>query len=239
MFTGIVEGQGIVVELRLAAGGEGARLELEAPWLVDGLGLGDSVAVNGCCLTVTELTGSGFAADVVAETLRRTALGRLAAGGRVNLEQPVAAGGRLGGHLVQGHVDGLGRVLDRTLVGSGPEGSGEPRGGAPASPEGSGEPRGGAPASVEMRFGIDPDLARYVVVKGSIAVDGVSLTVAGVGPDWFSVALVPRTLAVTTLGTRRPGDQVQLEVDVLAKYVERLLEPWTHPQPEQAGGRRA
>ncbi|HEV8651556.1 MAG TPA: riboflavin synthase [Actinomycetes bacterium] len=225
MFTGIVEGQGIVVELRLAAGGEGARLELEAPWLVDGLGLGDSVAVNGCCLTVTELTGSGFAADVVAETLRRTALGRLAAGGRVNLEQPVAAGGRLGGHLVQGHVDGLGRVLDRTLVGSGPEGSGEPR--------------GGAPASVEMRFGIDPDLARYVVVKGSIAVDGVSLTVAGVGPDWFSVALVPRTLAVTTLGTRRPGDQVQLEVDVLAKYVERLLEPWTHPQPEQAGGRRA
>ena len=239
MFTGIVEGQGIVVELRLAAGSEGARLELEAPWLVDGLGLGDSVAVNGCCLTVTELTGSGFAADVVAETLRRTALGRLAAGGRVNLEQPVAAGGRLGGHLVQGHVDGLGRVLDRTLVGSGPEGSGEPRGGAPASPEGSGEPRGGAPASVEMRFGIDPDLARYVVVKGSIAVDGVSLTVAGVGPDWFSVALVPRTLAVTTLGTRRPGDQVQLEVDVLAKYVERLLEPWTHPQPEQAGGRRA
>ena len=226
MFTGIVQGQGTVVALRVAAGGRGARLEVEAPWLADGLGLGDSVAVNGCCLTVTELTGSGFAADVVAETLRRTALGRLAAGERVNLEQPVAAGGRLGGHLVQGHVDGLGRVLDRTPVGDGPEGSG------------SGEPQGGAPVSVEVRFGIDPALARYVVVKGSIAVDGVSLTVAGVGPDWFSVALVPHTLAVTTLGIRRPGDEVQLEVDVLAKYVERLLEPWTHPQPEQAGGRR-
>jgi len=254
MFTGIVQGQGTVVALRVAAGGRGARLEVEAPWLADGLGLGDSVAVNGCCLTVTELTGSGFAADVVAETLRRTALGRLAAGERVNLEQPVAAGGRLGGHLVQGHVDGLGRVLDRTPVGDGPEGSGsgepqggapvsvegsgEPQGGAPVSVEGSGEPQGGAPVSVEVRFGIDPALARYVVVKGSIAVDGVSLTVAGVGPDWFSVALVPHTLAVTTLGIRRPGDEVQLEVDVLAKYVERLLEPWTHPQPEQAGGRR-
>jgi len=213
MFTGIVQGQGTVVALRVAAGGGGARLEVEAPGLVDGLGLGDSVAVNGCCLTVTGLTGSGFAADVVAETLRRTALGRLTAGERVNLEQPVAAGGRLGGHLVQGHVDGLGRVLDRTPVGQGPG------------------------ASLEVRFGIDPALSRYVVVKGSVAVDGVSLTVTGVGPDWFSVALVPHTLAVTTLGTRQQGDEVQLEVDVLAKYVERLLEPWAHPQPEQAGGR--
>jgi len=213
MFTGIVQGQGTVVALRVAAGGGGARLEVEAPGLVDGLGLGDSVAVNGCCLTVTGLTGSGFAAEVVAETLRRTALGRLTAGERVNLEQPVAAGGRLGGHLVQGHVDGLGRVLDRTPVGQGPG------------------------ASLEVRFGIDPALSRYVVVKGSVAVDGVSLTVTGVGPDWFSVALVPHTLAVTTLGTRQQGDEVQLEVDVLAKYVERLLEPWAHPQPEQAGGR--
>src|SRR6266508_158777 len=213
MFTGIVQGQGTVVALRVAAGGGGARLEVEAPGLVDGLGLGDSVAVNGCCLTVTGLTGSGFAAEVVAETLRRTALGRLTAGERVNLEQPVAAGGRLGGHLVQGHVDGLGQVLDRTPVGQGPE------------------------ASLEVRLGLDPALSRYVVVKGSIAVDGVSLTVTGVGPDWFSVALVPHTLAVTTLGTRQQGDEVQLEVDVLAKYVERLLEPWAHPQPEQAGGR--
>jgi riboflavin synthase len=210
MFTGIVQGQGTVTELRLDPGGAGAHLVVQAPWLAGDLGRGDSLAVNGCCLTVTELTGSGFAADVVAETLRRTALGRLVAGERVNLEQPVAASGRLGGHLVQGHVDGLGRVLERTPVGDGEE----------------------------VRFWIDPALARYVVVKGSIAVDGVSLTVAGVGPDWFSVALVPHTLAVTTLGTRRRGDVVQLEVDVLAKYVERLLEPWTHRQPEQTGGRR-
>jgi riboflavin synthase len=224
MFTGIVQGQGTVAELRLDPGGAGAHLVVQAPWLAGDLGRGDSVAVNGCCLTVTEPTGSGFAADVVAETLRRTALGRLVAGERVNLEQPVAASGRLGGHLVQGHVDGLGRVLERTPVGDGPEGSGEPP--------------GGAPVSEEVRFGIDPALARYVVVKGSIAVDGVSLTVSGVGPDWFSVALVPHTLAVTTLGTRRSGDVVQLEVDVLAKYVERLLEPWTRRQPEQTGGRR-
>jgi len=238
MFTGIVQGQGTVTTLRVAGDGDGARLEVAAPWLVGGLDLGDSVAVNGCCLTVTKLTGAGFAADVVAETLRRTALGRLTAGERVNLEQPVAVGGRLGGHLVQGHVDGLGRVLDRTPVGGRPEGSGEPQGGAPESPEGSGEPQGGAPESVELRLGIDPALARYVVVKGSVALDGVSLTVTAVGPDWFSVALVPHTLAVTTLGARLPGDEVQLEVDVLAKYVERLLAPWTHPQAEQAGGRR-
>jgi riboflavin synthase len=197
MFTGIVEGQGTVLEATATAGG--GHLAVRAPWPAGELAVGDSVAVNGCCLTVTGATGSGFAADVVAETLRRTALGRLRPGDRVNLERPVAPGGRLGGHLVQGHVDGLGRVLER-------------------APEGQG---------VLLRLAIDPSLARYVVVKGSIAVDGVSLTVAGVGADWFTVALVPHTLAVTTLGGRRPGDEVQLEVDVLAKYVERLLEPWT------------
>ncbi len=208
MFTGIVEAQGTVLE---SPGGARARLAVDVPWPAGGLAVGDSVAVNGCCLTVTEFTRSGFAADVVAETLRRTALGRLAPGDRVNLERPVAADGRLGGHLVQGHVDGLGRVLERT-----------------PAPGGGGE---------EVRVAIAPELARYVVVKGSIAVDGVSLTVAGVGPDWFSVALVPHTLAVTTLGARRQGDEVQLEVDVLAKYVERLLEPWTGHRACMAGGR--
>jgi riboflavin synthase len=215
MFTGIVEGQGTVAELRAAADGSAAALRIDAPWLAGQLSTGDSVAVNGCCVTVTATTGAGFAADLVAETLRRTALGGLRQGEPVNLERPLAADGRLGGHVVQGHVDGVGRVLARDPVGDG----------------------------VELRVGLDEALARYVVVKGSIAVDGVSLTVmsmstgeantappdppGGPGPDrpWFSVALVPHTLAVTTLGRRQPGDAVQLEVDVLAKYVERLLGP--------------
>jgi riboflavin synthase len=197
MFTGIVEGQGTVAELRAGADGSGAALRIDAPWLAGQLSTGDSVAVNGCCVTVTATTGAGFAADLVAETLRRTALGGLRQGEPVNLERPLAADGRLGGHVVQGHVDGVGRVLARDPVGDG----------------------------VELRVGLDQALARYVVVKGSIAVDGVSLTVTGTGPDWFSVALVPHTLAVTTLGRRQPGDAVQLEVDVLAKYVERLLGP--------------
>jgi riboflavin synthase len=205
MFTGIIEGQGTVAGLRVAADGRAAELRVDAPWLDGGLAVGDSVAVNGCCLTVTRAGSGGFAADLVAETLRRTALGRLRPGEAVNLERPLAADGRLGGHVVQGHVDGLGRVLARDRVGEG----------------------------AELRVGIDRELARYVVVKGSIAVDGVSLTVAGAGDDWFSVALVPHTLAVTTLGGREPGDQVQLEVDVLAKYVERLLGPLL---PAAAGG---
>ena len=199
MFTGIVEGTGTVAALAAAADGSGARLEVEAPWLADELRLGESVAVNGCCVTVAEVTAARFAADLVAETLRRTALGGLTAGARVNLERPMALGGRLGGHLVQGHVDGVARVLDRTPVGDGEE----------------------------VRIELPQDLDRYVVEKGSIAVDGVSLTVAGVGPGWFAVALVPHTLEVTTLGRRRPGDPVQLEVDVVAKYVERLVQPWT------------
>jgi riboflavin synthase len=195
MFTGIVEGTGTVAALAVAAGGGGARLEVEAPFLAGDLRPGESVAVNGCCLTVAEPTPGGFAADLVAETLRRTALGGLAAGAAVNLERPMALGGRLGGHLVQGHVDGVARVLERTPVGDGEE----------------------------VRVELPPGLERYVVEKGSIAVDGVSLTVAGVGPGWFAVALVPHTLEVTTLGRRRPGDPVQLEVDVIAKYVERLV----------------
>jgi riboflavin synthase len=199
MFTGIVEGTGTVAALAAAADASGARLEVDAPWLAGRLEVGESVAVNGCCVTVAEATAAGFAADLVAETLRRTALGGLGAGVRVNLERPMALGGRLGGHLVQGHVDGVARVLDRVPVGDGEE----------------------------VRVELPPALERYVVEKGSVAVDGVSLTVAGVGPGWFAVALVPHTLEVTTLGERRPGDLVQLEVDVVAKYVERLVQPWT------------
>ena len=199
MFTGIVEGTGSVAGLAAAADGSGARLVVAAPWLAGQLQLGESVAVNGCCVTVAEATAAGFAADLVAETLRRTALGGLAAGARVNLERPLALGGRLGGHLVQGHVDGVAKVLERVPVGDGEE----------------------------VRVELPEPLQRYVVEKGSVAVDGVSLTVAGVGPGWFAVALVPHTLEVTTLGDRRPGDPVQLEVDVVAKYVERLVAPWT------------
>lgn len=208
MFTGIVEGMGEVVALAVAPDGGGARLEIQASWLADALRTGESVAVNGCCLTVAEPTAAGFAADLVAETLRRTALGGLAPGATVNLERPLALGGRLGGHLVQGHVDGVATVLEG------------PQGGPPV-------PEAGARAGTELRIELPDALQRYVVEKGSIAVDGVSLTVAGVGPGWFSVALVPHTLEVTTLGRRRPGDQVQLEVDVVAKYVERLVGPWT------------
>jgi riboflavin synthase len=201
MFTGIVEGTGTVVAMNRPGGdGGAARLEVEAPWLAGDLAVGDSVAVDGCCLTVVARTAGGFAADLVAETLRRTALGRLAAGARVNLERPLALGGRLGGHLVQGHVDGVGRVLERR----------------PALEGGD-----------QVRVELPDDLARYVVEKGSIAVDGVSLTVAGVGQGWFAVALVPHTLATTTLGERAPGDPVHLEVDVVAKYVERLVQPWS------------
>ena len=198
MFTGLVEGQGTVAALEaLGADGAAMRLRVSAPWLA-GLAEGDSVAVNGCCLTVTTLAGDGFGADLVGETLARTALGRLAPGDPVNLERPLAAGDRLGGHLVQGHVDGLGEVIE-------------------LSPSGDG---------TLLRVRLEEALARYVVAKGSIAVDGVSLTVAGLGPDWFAVVLVPHTLAVTTLGRRRTGDPVQLEVDVLAKYVERLAAPY-------------
>jgi riboflavin synthase len=195
MFTGIIEGTGTVAALAAAADASGARLEVEASWLAGQLGLGESVAVNGCCLTVAEPTPAGFAADLVAETLRRTALGGLEAGDRVNLERPLPLGGRLGGHLVQGHVDGVATVLDRTAVGEGEE----------------------------VRIELPADLERYVVEKGSIAVDGVSLTVAATGPGWFAVALVPHTLEVTTLGERHPGDPVQLEVDMVAKYIERLV----------------
>jgi riboflavin synthase len=200
MFTGIVEGQGEVLDVAL--GPDGARLGVLAPWL-EGLRVGDSVAVNGCCLTVTAVHPDGFTADVMAESLRRTALGRLQPGDRLNLERPLQVGDRLGGHMVQGHVDGLGRVLDRRRLGEGPDGE----------------------ASEELRIGLDPELARYVVAKGSITINGVSLTVVEAGPDWLTVALIPHTIAVTNLGGLAAGDQVHLEVDVLAKYVERLLEP--------------
>jgi riboflavin synthase len=196
MFTGIVETVGSVAEL--AAGPAGARIVV-AHDLDGDLRIGDSVSVNGCCVTVTHLGDQGFAADLMGETLQRTALGALTAGAPVNLERALTAGSRFGGHIVQGHVDGVGTVTACTPH----------------------------DAWTVMAVTAPGRLAPYLVEKGSVAVDGTSLTVIGVRPDGgevvFEVGLIPHTLAVTVLGRRRPGDAVNLEVDVVAKYVERLL----------------
>jgi riboflavin synthase len=203
VFTGIVEEVGTLLVREDQS--DAARLLIRARTVLDGVALGDSIAVNGVCLTVTDVRPDGedsvWGTDVMAETLARSSLGALSAGDPVNLERAVPARGRLGGHLVQGHVDGVGTVLDR-------------------SP--------GEHWEV-VRIALPPQLARYVVEKGSITVDGVSLTVSAVSaasdPEpWFEVSLIPTTLRETTLGGRAPGDPVNLEVDVIAKYVERLLE---------------
>jgi riboflavin synthase len=171
--------------------------------------LGASIAVNGCCLTVVELRAGAWAADAVTETLDRTSLGALHAGDHVNLERPVRLTDRLGGHVVQGHVDAVGTLVEREPL---PDGSTRMTFAAPS--DGSSAPRGGS-----------RDVLRYVAEKGSITVDGVSLTVTGLddATATFAVAVIPHTLAVTTLGAKAPGDPVNLEVDVLAKYVDRLL----------------
>ncbi|WP_129339769.1 riboflavin synthase [Cellulomonas endophytica] len=196
MFTGIVEEVGVVVELDTAPGATDARLRVRGPLAVSDAHLGDSIAVSGVCLTVTELPGDGtFVADVMPETLRRSALGDVAPGSRVNLERALAVGGRYGGHVVQGHVDGVGTIRDRRP----------------------------GPRWDEVTVAVPPELARYVAEKGSIAVQGVSLTVTQVDDASFGVSLIPTTLAGTTLGELAPGSRVNLEVDALAKYTERLL----------------
>ncbi|MFI9746275.1 riboflavin synthase [Streptomyces sp. NPDC052494] len=195
MFTGIVEELGEVVAVEQLE--DASRFRLRGPLVTEGAQHGDSIAVNGVCLTVVEFGGGEFTADVMAETLKRSSLGALEAGSRVNLERPMAVGDRLGGHIVQGHVDGTGTILDRT-----PSEHWE-----------------------LVKVGLPAHLARYVVEKGSITVDGVSLTVVEVADDWFTISLIPTTLALTTLGIKQSGDPVNLEVDVIAKYVERLLGP--------------
>ncbi|MET8507877.1 riboflavin synthase [Streptomyces sp. NPDC004787] len=195
MFTGIVEELGEVVAVEQLA--DASRFRLRGPLVTEGARHGDSIAVNGVCLTVVETGNGEFTADVMAETLKRSSLGALETGSRVNLERPMAVGGRLGGHIVQGHVDGTGTILDR-------------------------EP---SEHWEIVKVGLPAPLARYVVEKGSITVDGVSLTVVEVGDDWFTISLIPTTLALTTLGIKQAGDPVNLEVDVIAKYVERLLGP--------------
>jgi riboflavin synthase len=193
VFTGIVEELGEVVALEQLE--DSARLTVRGPLVTAGAAAGDSIAINGVCLTVTDSSDGTFSADVMGETLGRSSLGALVAGSAVNLERPVPLGGRLGGHLVQGHVDGAGTISDR---------------------------RPGERWDV-VRISIPPPLARYVVEKGSIAVDGISLTISALGGDWIEVSLIPETLARTTLGRKQPGDVVNLEVDMIAKYVERLI----------------
>ncbi|MCP2258618.1 riboflavin synthase alpha chain [Streptoalloteichus tenebrarius] len=195
MFTGIVEERGEVVAVEQLP--DAARLTVAGPLVTSDARHGDSIAVNGVCLTVVEVSGGAFTADVMRETLRRSSLDKVAVGDQVNLERAAAVGQRLGGHIVQGHVDGTGVILSR-------------------------EP---APHWEIVRIGMPVNLARYVVEKGSIAVDGVSLTVVEVTDDEFTVSLIPTTLELTTLGQRQQGDLVNLEVDVLAKYVERLAVP--------------
>jgi riboflavin synthase len=193
MFTGLVEEQGSVIGIEPL--GDSVRLTLRGPVVTSDASHGDSIAVNGCCLTVTDLDGDAFTADVMEESLKRTALSDLSVGSSVNLERAVAAGARLGGHIVQGHVDGVGSLLERT-----PSDHWD-----------------------VLRFSLPAELARYVVEKGSITVSGVSLTVVEAAEDTFSVSLIPTTLADTILGSLVPGDRVNLEVDIVAKYVERLL----------------
>ncbi|HKF32324.1 MAG TPA: riboflavin synthase [Jatrophihabitantaceae bacterium] len=194
MFTGIIEELGAIVGLEPR--GDSAVLVVRAPTVSADAHHGASIAVNGVCLTVVGTDGERLHFDVMAETLKRSVIGVLRPAEQVNLERAVRADGRLDGHIVQGHVDGTGVLISR----------------APSD------------AWDLVRFGMPVDLARYVAEKGSIAVDGVSLTVTGVGPDWFEVGLIPETLRATTLGGKQPGDPVNLEVDVLAKYVARLVE---------------
>ena len=220
MFTGIVEELGRVVRLETVE--DSARLTVEAPTVTQDVSLGDSVSVNGCCLTVAAVHRNTFTADLMAETLTRTTLGSQAPGDPVNLERALRATDRLGGHIVQGHVDATAEVLDRSH---------------------------GEHWDL-LRVGLPQEIARYVAIKGSVALDGVSLTVVYVedaqhdAPDAsptpgagasLSVGLIPETLRRTTLGTRRPGERVNLEVDVMAKYAERLLGARLGEEDRQAG----
>lgn len=194
MFTGLVEETGLIDAIdRMPSGG--VQLSVRAPMIEAGVRLGDSIAVNGCCLTVAAMNSGLFRFDLLQETLARTSLGSLAPGGRVNLERALAAGGRLGGHFVQGHIDGTSEILRIEPVG----------------------------ADVRLEVALPAEGVRYLVPKGSIAVDGISLTVAELHTDRFVLWIIPHTLEATNLGTRKVGDLVNLEYDLLAKYVERML----------------
>lgn len=200
MFTGIIEELGTI--RRIASARDGARLEVSARTVLTDAKLGDSISVNGVCLTIVEKSSDSFAADVSAETLRRTSLKQTKAGSRVNLERAMAATSRFGGHIVQGHVDGTGEFLEARASGDG----------------------------WVVRVGFPAELARYIVEKGSITVDGISLTVAALGDTWFEIAVIPHTWKVTNLGSLERGAAVNLEVDIIAKYVERMMTHLKEPK---------
>ncbi|MGB9802402.1 riboflavin synthase [Desulfofundulus sp.] len=202
MFTGLVEEIGVL--RGMSRGRHSARLTIEAIKIVDDLQLGDSIAVNGVCLTVVAFDRSSFTADVMAETLDKTTLGLLKPGDRVNLERALRLGGRLGGHLVTGHIDGVGRILRRQEH----------------------------DIAILLTIGAAPEVLRYIVKKGSVAVDGTSLTVVEVGEEDFLVSLIPHTARFTILGSKRTGDLVNLETDILGRYVERFIN-----SPGQVGDR--
>lgn len=199
MFTGLIEEVGVVRSVVRQS--LGADIAVQAHAVLEGCSIGDSVAVNGVCLTVVRVETAGFTAHAGSETLARTTVTRWQAGQRVNLERALHAGARLGGHFVQGHVDGVGQVLATTAEGD----------------------------TTRWRFSLPPELAVFVVEKGSIAVDGISLTVTRAEEAAFEVAIIPHTLAHTTLGTLRVGDSVNLEVDILAKYVHRMVSAMSRP----------
>lgn len=200
MFTGIIEELGTIRGITSVR--DGARLEVSARMVLTDAKLGDSISVNGVCLTVVDKSSDSFAADVSAETLRRTSLKQAKTGSRVNLERAMAASSRFGGHIVQGHVDGTGEFIEARASGDG----------------------------WVVRIGFPVELARYIVEKGSVTVDGISLTVAALGDTWFEIAVIPHTWKVTNLGALERGAAVNLEVDIIAKYVERMMAHVTEPK---------
>lgn len=203
MFTGIVEEVGKIRHVKAAR--DGARLTVAARTVLSDAKLGDSIAVNGVCLTMVERGADWFAADLSAETLSRTSLRQARQGTSVNLERALLPSARLGGHIMQGHVDGTGALSEARVIGDG----------------------------YIVRVGYPPELARYIVEKGSIAVDGISLTVAKLGDEWFEIAVIPHTWRMTNLSALAPGATVNLEVDIIAKYVERMMQPQLHRSQEK------
>lgn len=205
VFTGIVEEIGTV--RHVLSGQLAGEIAIRAVRVLEGTKVGDSVAVNGVCLTVTALSSDGFVADVMPETLRRSNLGQLRSGDKVDLERAMAADGRFGGHIVSGHIDGVGQIVEQRREGN----------------------------AVWVRIQTAPEILRLIVEKGSIAIDGISLTVAAVSDTDFQVSIIPHTGSETVLLTKRPGDQVNLENDVIGKYVERLLQPKAADQTQASG----
>ncbi|MFW6284724.1 MAG: riboflavin synthase [Desulfosalsimonas sp.] len=205
MFTGIIEGLGTLANTQPA--GSGRRLTIDADFALDGTRIGDSIAVNGACLTAVEISGSRFSADVSAETLARSTLGDARPGRRMNLERALRLSDRLDGHLVSGHIDGRARVTHKKDMGG----------------------------SIVFGFAVSEQISRYLIAKGSVAVDGISLTINTCGPGRFDIAVIPHTAKITTIGLKTPGDPVNIETDLIGKYVKKFLKGDNPGDPEQKG----